>query len=191
MKIGLVAPVKPSHPYLENDPAPLFDLHYRRLAPWLWFRASDNAKAGGTDNVFPPMQGWSGSGCDLSSGKLPQSTWACSPGRRLKPHRRLRLFVLPPRAHILRHRRVAALVPQGPDLSIQHPAILQPFPHPPVDMLGVGVQLRPPRRRPGPHGLRRLQNLPLRRQGYRRTVLRDTSSSWAIPRIERPAPFIS
>ena len=74
MKIGLVAPVKPSHPYLENDPAPLFDLHYRRLAPWLWFRASDNAKAGGTDNVFPPMQGWSGSGCDLSSGKLPQST---------------------------------------------------------------------------------------------------------------------
>ena len=35
-------------------------------------------------------------------------------GRRLKPHRRLRLFVLPPRAHILRHRRVAALVPQRP-----------------------------------------------------------------------------
>ena len=28
MKIGLVASVKPSHPYLENDPAPLFDLHY-------------------------------------------------------------------------------------------------------------------------------------------------------------------
>ena len=80
MKIGLVAPVKPSHPYLENDPAPLFDLHYRRLAPWLWFRASDNAKAGGPDNVFPPMQGWSGSGCDLSSGKLPQSTWASLPG---------------------------------------------------------------------------------------------------------------
>ena len=76
MKIGLVAPVKPSHPYLENDPAPLFDLHDRRLAPWLWFRASDNAKAGGTDNVFPPMQGWSGSGCDLSSGKLAQVDWA-------------------------------------------------------------------------------------------------------------------
>ena len=47
MKIGLVAPVKPSHPYLENDPAPLFDLHYRRLAPWLWFRASDNARTAG------------------------------------------------------------------------------------------------------------------------------------------------
>ena len=38
MKIGLVAPVKPSHPYLENDPAPLFDLHYLCISPWLWFR---------------------------------------------------------------------------------------------------------------------------------------------------------
>ena len=38
MKIGLVAPVKPSHPYLENDPGPLFDLHYLRISPWLWFR---------------------------------------------------------------------------------------------------------------------------------------------------------
>ena len=37
MKIGLVAPVKPSHPYLENDPAPLFDLHYLHIPPWLWF----------------------------------------------------------------------------------------------------------------------------------------------------------
>ena len=83
---------------------------------------------------------------------------------------------------------VAPVKPSHPYLE-NDPA---PFPHPPVDMLGVGVQLRPPRRpRPGPHGLRRLQNLPLRRQGYRRTVLRDTSSSWAIPRIERPAPFIS
>ena len=79
-------------------------------------------------------------------------------GRRLKAHRRLRLFVLSPRPHILHHRRVATLVPQGPDLPVQHPAILQPFRHPPVDMLGVGVQLRPPRRpRPGTHGLRGLQ----------------------------------
>ena len=38
MKIGLVASVKPSHPYLENDPVPLFDLHYLRTSPWLWFR---------------------------------------------------------------------------------------------------------------------------------------------------------
>ena len=104
-------------------------------------------------------------------------------GRRLKPHRRLGLFVPPPRADIPHHRRVAALV-QGPDLPVQRPAILQPFRHPAVDMLGVGVQLRPPRRpRPGPHGLRGFR--------YLRTVLRDTSSSWAIPRTERPAPFIS
>ena len=44
MNIGWVAPRKPSHPYLENDPAPLFDLHYLlsaicylRISPWLWF----------------------------------------------------------------------------------------------------------------------------------------------------------
>ena len=37
MKIGLVVPVKPSHPYLEDDPAPLLDLHYLRISPWLWF----------------------------------------------------------------------------------------------------------------------------------------------------------
>ena len=37
MKIGLVASVKSSHPYLENDPAPLFDLHYLHISPWLWF----------------------------------------------------------------------------------------------------------------------------------------------------------
>ena len=27
MKIGSVAPVQPFHPYLEDDPAPLLDLH--------------------------------------------------------------------------------------------------------------------------------------------------------------------
>ena len=42
MKIGLIAPVKPTHPYLENDPAPLFDLHYLRISPWLWFRFDTN-----------------------------------------------------------------------------------------------------------------------------------------------------
>ena len=36
-KIGLVAPVKPSHPYLESDPSLLLDLHYLRISPWLWF----------------------------------------------------------------------------------------------------------------------------------------------------------
>ena len=43
----------------------------------------------------------------------------------------------------------------------------------------------------GPDGLRRVQNLPLRRQGYRRTVFRAMPRSSAIPRIEGPAPFIS
>ena len=38
MKIGLVAPVKHSQPYLKNDPAPLLDLHHLRISPWLWFR---------------------------------------------------------------------------------------------------------------------------------------------------------
>ena len=37
MKIGLVTPVKPSHPYLEDDPAPLLDLHYLRISPWFRF----------------------------------------------------------------------------------------------------------------------------------------------------------
>ena len=37
MKIVWVALVKPSHPYLENGPAPLVDLHYLRISPWLWF----------------------------------------------------------------------------------------------------------------------------------------------------------
>ena len=37
MKISLVAPVKHSQPYLENDLAPPLDLHYLRISPWLWF----------------------------------------------------------------------------------------------------------------------------------------------------------
>ena len=37
LKIGLVAPVKPFHPYLVDDLAPLLDLHYLRISPWLWF----------------------------------------------------------------------------------------------------------------------------------------------------------
>ena len=37
MKIGLVAPVKPSHPYLKDDPAQPLDLHHLRISPWLWF----------------------------------------------------------------------------------------------------------------------------------------------------------
>ena len=36
MKIGWVAPVKASHPYLENGPATLFGLHHLRISPWFW-----------------------------------------------------------------------------------------------------------------------------------------------------------
>ena len=33
MKIGLVAPVKTSHTYSEDGPAPLLDIHYLRISP--------------------------------------------------------------------------------------------------------------------------------------------------------------
>ena len=35
MMISWVKPVNPSHPYLENDPAPSFDPHHLRILPWL------------------------------------------------------------------------------------------------------------------------------------------------------------
>ena len=35
MMISWVMPVNPSHPYLENDPAPSFDPHHLRISPWL------------------------------------------------------------------------------------------------------------------------------------------------------------
>ena len=37
MMISWVKPVNPSHPYLENDPAPSFDPHHLRISPWLQF----------------------------------------------------------------------------------------------------------------------------------------------------------
>ena len=33
--LSWVKPVNPSHPYLENDPAPSFDPHHLRISPWL------------------------------------------------------------------------------------------------------------------------------------------------------------
>ena len=32
--------MNPSHPYLENEPAPSFDPHHLRISPWLWFRST-------------------------------------------------------------------------------------------------------------------------------------------------------
>ncbi len=43
LKIGLVAPMKPFHPYLVDDLAPLLDLHYLRISPWLWFRSASTS----------------------------------------------------------------------------------------------------------------------------------------------------
>ena len=41
MMINWVARVNPSHPYLENDPAPSFDPHLLRISLWLWFSGCD------------------------------------------------------------------------------------------------------------------------------------------------------
>ena len=38
IKIGLVLPLEPSNPCLENDSAVPFALHHLRISPWLWFR---------------------------------------------------------------------------------------------------------------------------------------------------------
>ena len=38
MLISWVALVNPSHPYLENDPAPSFDPHHLRISPWFRYR---------------------------------------------------------------------------------------------------------------------------------------------------------
>ena len=42
--ISWVALVNPSHPYLENAPAPSFDPHHLRISPWLWFRNNEREK---------------------------------------------------------------------------------------------------------------------------------------------------
>ena len=80
MKIGLVPPVKPSHPYLGDDPAPLLDLHYLRISPWLWFsNQSLIPSQKGLFEMNPGVRRWSGAeeatGCRLlaSPHHLPRS----------------------------------------------------------------------------------------------------------------------
>ena len=51
MKIGLVAPVKPSQPYLKNDPAPLLDLHHLRISLWLWFSITTTVQGGMSEDA--------------------------------------------------------------------------------------------------------------------------------------------
>ena len=73
MKIGWVAPVKPSHPYLENDPAPLFDLHYLRISPWLWFRRRRLQTRIGTSWYWPWATAVTPLGCSPSPPPLQQA----------------------------------------------------------------------------------------------------------------------
>ena len=56
MKISLVAPVKRSQPYLENDPAPLLDLNYLRISPWLWFRKWSQHQEVGTNLILNSLR---------------------------------------------------------------------------------------------------------------------------------------
>ena len=104
--------------------------------------------------------------------------------RRLNPHRRLRLTPSPPRPYVLHHRRVATLIAQGADLPIQHRQFSNPSAIRRSTYSVYGSSFEPR----GGRGFGRIASGDFR---YFRTVLRDTSSSRAIPRIERPAPFIS
>ena len=88
-------------------------------------------------------------------------------GRCLEPYRRLRLPGLPPRTHIVGHRRVPAVIAQLPDLSQQHPAVLQTLGEPLIDVVGVRVQLGTPQRAGlRPDRLRRPQVTQHRVAGY-------------------------
>ena len=69
MKIGLVVSVKPSHPYLEDERAPLFDLHYLRISPWLWFRSDVRPPAGSPERVHSGPLDRSGRGSALATGR--------------------------------------------------------------------------------------------------------------------------
>ena len=55
--ISWVKPVNPSHPYLENDPAPSFDFHHLRISPWLEFRARISRSSTRHSPIFPPSSG--------------------------------------------------------------------------------------------------------------------------------------
>ena len=75
-------------------------------------------------------------------------------------------------------------VSPGPQFPQQHDAVLQPLSQPPVDVLGVGVQLRSPwRPRLGVHRLRRVQILEHRVAGK--------AQPRGIARAEWPRPCIS
>ena len=79
-------------------------------------------------------------------------------GRLLETHGGLGLPGSPPGRHVVLQDRVAAVIAPGPQLPVQHHAVLQPIVEATVDVTGVWVQLgcsaRPGL---GPDGLRRFQ----------------------------------
>ena len=79
---------------------------------------------------------------------------------------------------------MAPVIAQLPQLSVQHHAVFQP-PAIRPSMYSVYESNLDARRS---RALGRIASGDFR---YFRTVLRDTSSSRAIPRIEQPDPFIS
>ena len=85
------------------------------------------------------------------------------PGRSLETQRGIGLPASPARRHVGLQDAIATVIAQGLELPVQHHAVFQPLGHPPVNVLGVSVQLRPPGRPVfRPHGLRRLQVSPHR-----------------------------
>ena len=67
-KIGLVLPVKPSNPRLENDPAGPLAPHHLRISPWPWFRPAHAVEKARKDIRL------------LHVGFLPQRHSRCLPG---------------------------------------------------------------------------------------------------------------
>ena len=79
-------------------------------------------------------------------------------GSRLETHGGIRLPASTPRRHVGLQDGVAAVIAKSPQFPVQHNAVFQSFRHPPVDVPGVLVQLRPSQwPRFGPHRIRSLQ----------------------------------
>ena len=112
------------------------------------------------------------------------------PGSCLETHRGIRMPMTPARRHAGIQDGIATVIVQGPEPAVQDHAVL------PVPRTPAGQRI--PRKRP-PELVEGFDSLEGRCFGrmasgvfrYLRTVLRAMPSSPAIPRMERPAPFIS
>ncbi len=102
------------------------------------------------DAVFAPVLTNVGQAAPVHLGLLP---W-----RRLETHRGIRLPASPLGRHVGLQDRVAAVIAPGPQLPVQHHAVLQPLVETMVDVPSVGVQRGCSlRSRLGPDGFRRFQ----------------------------------